>query len=101
MLIQSKHNLSHDVQDCVYLSYARKTTVGVPWRWQLNTSIGCSNNLPKLPQREILSHELLAMLERRPPLDARMRKQIGGGLIALRVLRFDRHGNAVRIWCGA
>lgn len=77
MLIQREHNLSNDVHDCVYLSYAKN---GDRWgAFAIGTSPRPSVDVltsPKLPQLEILSLELLAMFERRPPVDARMRKRL-------------------------
>lgn len=76
-LIQREHNLPHDTHDSTYLSLAKNAD-----RWGA-LAVGTSRHpstaqlsSPKLPQLEGLALELLAMFERRPPVDARIRKYL-------------------------
>ncbi len=77
MLMQREHNLPQNAHDSDYLIHARNGD-----RWgalAIGTSPRPSISVlasPKLPQLEILSQELVAMYERRPPIDARIRKQL-------------------------
>ncbi|MDW3688663.1 HipA domain-containing protein [Cupriavidus sp. CV2] len=75
MLLQREHNLTEDAHDSAYLRLARNGD-----RWGA-LAVGVSRKpsvdviaSPKLPQLEGLAEELLAMYERRPPVDARLRK---------------------------
>ena len=77
LLLQREHNLPHEAHDCVYLSFARNGD-----RWgalAIGTSPRPSVDVlasPKLTQLESLSLELLAMVERRPAVNARLRKHL-------------------------
>lgn len=77
MLLRREHNLPHDAHDCDYLRVAKNGE-----RWGA-LAIGNSPRpsvdhltSPKLPQLAVLSQELLAMYDRRPPIDARLRKHL-------------------------
>jgi len=77
MLLQREHNLPQEAHDCVYLRYAKNGE-----RWGA-LAIGTSPRpsvdhlaSPKLPQLAILSQELLAIYEKRPPVNARLRKYL-------------------------
>lgn len=77
MLIQREHNLSHDAHESMFLSLAKNGD-----RWG-GLAIGTSPrpsvaeiSSPKLPQLEGLALELLAIYERRPPIDVRIRKSL-------------------------
>jgi serine/threonine-protein kinase HipA len=75
LLLQRAHNLPDDTHDSVYLRLARNSD-----RWGA-LAVGASRTpsidhlrSASLPQLALLSEELLAMYERRPPVDARVRK---------------------------
>lgn len=77
MLLQKEHNLPHDVHDSRYLALSSNAD-----RWGA-LAIGTSRKpsvavlaSPKLPQLEILAQELLAIFERRPPVDAKLRRRL-------------------------
>ncbi|WP_416048606.1 type II toxin-antitoxin system HipA family toxin [Cupriavidus basilensis] len=77
MLLQREHNLADDAHDSTYLRLARNGD-----RWGA-LAVGVSRKpsvdvitSPKLLQLEGLAEELLAMYERRPPVDARLRRML-------------------------
>lgn len=77
MLIQREHNLPHNTHESTFLSLAKNGD-----RWGA-LAIGASPrpsvaglSSPKLPQLEGLALELLAIYERKPPVDARIRKSL-------------------------
>ena len=77
MLIQREHGIPSDAHDSRYLYLA-----GNADRWgalavgpSRNPSIAMLAN-PRLPQLDALAQELIAISERRPPIDARLRKRL-------------------------
>ncbi|HEY4074292.1 MAG TPA: HipA domain-containing protein [Herbaspirillum sp.] len=79
LLLQKKHNLPADTSDFRYLMLA-----GNADRWGA-LAVGSSKlpsitrmAFPGLPQLEALSNELLAISERKPPIDAKLRKRLFG-----------------------
>lgn len=77
MLLQKEHNLPQDVHDARYLALSSNAD-----RWGA-LAIGTARKpsvavlmSPKLPQLAILAQELLAIFERRPPVDAKLRKRL-------------------------
>ncbi|AOB30269.1 protein kinase [Bordetella sp. H567] len=77
LLLQRQHGLSDNAPDIDYLRYARN---GDLWgALAVGTSRKPSIDLiqsPKLAQLEELADELLALYERRPPVNARLRKML-------------------------
>lgn len=76
-LLQREHHLHGDVHPSTYLRLARNGD-----RWGA-LAMGSSRKpsidflrSPALPQIDALAAELLAMFERRPPIDARLRKNL-------------------------
>ena len=77
LLLQREHNLPADTHDSRYLYLASNAD-----RWGA-LAVGRSPKpsiaflaSPRLPQLEALAQELLAIFERRPPVDARLRKRL-------------------------
>jgi serine/threonine-protein kinase HipA len=77
LLLQKEHQLPSDAHESRYLLLANNAD-----RWGA-LAVGTSKspsvaNLksPRLPQLEALSQELLAIAERRPPIDAKLRKRL-------------------------
>jgi serine/threonine-protein kinase HipA len=77
LLIQREHGLPFDAHESRYLTLA-----GNADRWGA-LAVGASAkpsvaNLasPRLPQLETLSRELLALFERRPPVDGKLRRRL-------------------------
>lgn len=77
LLIQREHGLPADAHDSRYLTLANNAD-----RWgalAIGTLPKPSISVlatPRLPQLEALSQELLAIFERRPPIDAKLRKRL-------------------------
>lgn len=77
LLLQREHNLGSDTHDSVYLRLAKNSH-----RWGA-LAVGASRTpsidhlkSPALPQLALLSQELLAIYERRPPVDLRVRRAL-------------------------
>lgn len=76
-LLQREHHLPGDAHESVYLIRAHNMD-----RWgalafgQSKRPPASSLSHPKLPQLDALTIELLAMFERRPPVDAGLRKRL-------------------------
>ena len=77
MLLQREHNLPANTHDSRYLYLANNAD-----RWG-SLAVGQSPkpsvsvlSSPRLPQLEALAQELLAMFERRPAIDAKLRKRL-------------------------
>ena len=77
LLLQREHGLSADTHDSRYLYLANNSN-----RWGA-LAIGQSPkpsvalmSSPRLPQLETLMQELVAIFERRPPIDAKLRKHL-------------------------
>jgi serine/threonine-protein kinase HipA len=77
LLLQREHGLPSDTHDSRYLVLANNAD-----RWGA-LAVGSSPkpsvaqlSSPRLPQLEILAQELLAIFERRPPIDAKLRKRL-------------------------
>ncbi|SNT08386.1 serine/threonine-protein kinase HipA [Noviherbaspirillum humi] len=77
MLLQRQHNLPADAHDSRYLALAGNVD-----RWgalavgpSATPSVAALSS-PRLPMLEALSRELIALFERRPALDARLRQRL-------------------------